>query len=93
MACKPLNRIRYWMSVDVFGISPQAARNEQVSGSSPLVGSTLPRPARREGTGHALDAVDEVRAQHLGRAGDFEIREPSEQLAEHDRPLSIDSVE
>src|SRR6266403_2530305 len=44
--------------------------------------------AGRERARHALDAVDEVRAQQLRRAGDLEIGQPAQQLAKHDRDLA-----
>ena len=57
-----------------------------------LVHLALPGAARSERTGHTLDAVDEVRAQHLGRAGDFEIRKAAQELAEHHRDLAPSKV-
>src|SRR5439155_20289192 len=44
--------------------------------------------AGRERARHALDAVDEVRAQQLRPAGDLEIGQPAQQLAKHDRRLA-----
>src|SRR5512139_2953089 len=48
--------------------------------------------ARGECARHALDAVDEVRAQHLRRARDLEIRQPAHQLAKHHGDLSAREI-
>src|SRR4051794_33464889 len=43
----------------------------------------MARLLRRERAGHALDAVDERGLEHVGRAGDLDVGQTSEELAEH----------
>src|SRR5262245_33311903 len=51
----------------------------------------LPRSGR-ERARHALDAVDEVRAQQVGGAGDLEVGQAGEDLAEHHAHLAAREV-
>src|SRR5439155_19196006 len=49
-------------------------------------------PCRRELDAHPLDAVDEGRLQHVGRAGHVDVRQTVEQLLEHHPDLAAREV-
>ena len=65
---------------------PEAAR----TATGVIQGSSF--SPHRERARHALDAVDEVRAQHLRRAGDLEVGQAREDLAEHHAHLAAREV-